>query len=77
MAESFLSGLFLPHNVRISTTLPYIFYLRRFYTQITTPEPVTMWELAEEFAIGRRDSVWAVFRTHEEVRYRFLPALFV
>lgn len=35
--------------------------------QTATPNPVTMWELADEFAAGRRDSVWAVFRTHEEV----------
>lgn len=27
-----------------------------------------MWELREEYNVARCDSVWAVFRTHEEVR---------
>ncbi|KAF8901059.1 hypothetical protein CPB84DRAFT_998327 [Gymnopilus junonius] len=30
------------------------------------PVPATMWELREDFLAGRRDNVWAVFRTHEE-----------
>jgi hypothetical protein len=34
------------------------------------PTPVTMWTLREDFpaAAHERDSVWAVFRFHEEVR---------
>jgi hypothetical protein len=66
MAESFLSAVFLPHNVRISAILPSarIYNLKMVTIQTA---PVTMWELTDEFAAGRRDSVWAVFRTHEEV----------
>ncbi|KAF8154086.1 hypothetical protein B0H34DRAFT_676941 [Crassisporium funariophilum] len=52
MAESFLFGVFLPHNA--SEHHPPI------------PVPATMWELREEYGAPRRDSVWAVFRTHEE-----------
>ncbi|PPQ90294.1 LOW QUALITY PROTEIN: hypothetical protein CVT25_013119 [Psilocybe cyanescens] len=56
MAESFLSAVFLPHNVRALNAME----------QRCIPVPATMWELREGLSTGRRDSVWAVFRTHEE-----------
>ena len=74
MAESFLYQLFLPHNVRLhvifTRTLPKLTY---FFTQVSDqltpspiPVPISMWELRGEYT-SRRDSVWAVFRSHEEV----------
>lgn len=37
------------------------------------PTPTRLWTLREECGgrlVGQEDSVWAVFRTHEEVRFR-------
>ena len=75
MAESFLSQLFLPHNVRLHVILPqlhqnwHISSHTQIFDQLTPspiPVPISMWELRSDYA-SRRDSVWAVFRSHEEV----------
>ncbi|KAF9460473.1 hypothetical protein BDZ94DRAFT_1265986 [Collybia nuda] len=50
LAEPFLSAVFLPQS----------FALGRI------PVPVTMWTLRDEYSGSRCNSVWAVYRTHEE-----------
>ena len=51
----------------------YYWILTYLFTQVQgqlapspIPVPISMWELRREYSL-RRDSVWAVFRTHEEV----------
>ncbi|KAG6877520.1 hypothetical protein C0993_006384 [Termitomyces sp. T159_Od127] len=51
LAESFLSALFLPQS-----------NLRG-----QRPVPTSLWMTSEEHSGRRPDSIWAVFRTHEEV----------
>ncbi|KAF8235051.1 hypothetical protein L208DRAFT_1258620 [Tricholoma matsutake] len=46
----------------ISSTI----FLPQSYLLGSVPVPVTMWILREEYAGPRCDSVWAVYRTHEE-----------
>ncbi|KAG5351179.1 hypothetical protein C0989_007637 [Termitomyces sp. Mn162] len=50
LAESFLSALFLPQS-----------NLRGQH-----PEPISLWTTSEEYPGCRPDSIWAVFKTHEE-----------
>ncbi|KAG5636982.1 hypothetical protein H0H81_006188 [Sphagnurus paluster] len=50
LAEAYLSAVFLPQS-----------NLRG-----PIPAPVSLWTLREEYAGPRPDTVWAVFRTHEE-----------
>lgn len=53
LAASFLSAVFRPQGALDHSLGP-------------IPIPTTMWELREEYNDARSDSVWAVFRTHEE-----------
>lgn len=72
-----MSTVFLPHNVRASPRVfrlsaIYGFFLPQAMEQHSVngiPVPVSMWELRAGVSNGRRDSVWAVFRSHEEVRF--------
>ncbi|TFK37678.1 hypothetical protein BDQ12DRAFT_152220 [Crucibulum laeve] len=52
-AESFLSAVFSPQN-------------SAEYARGSIPIPATMWELREEYSDPNCDSIWAVFKTHEE-----------
>ncbi|KAF8797750.1 hypothetical protein BYT27DRAFT_7124896 [Phlegmacium glaucopus] len=56
MAESFLYKVFLPHKVS------------EMFAPSPIPVPISIWELRREYS-PRRDSVWAVFRTHEEASF--------
>ncbi|KAF5376037.1 hypothetical protein D9615_007760 [Tricholomella constricta] len=52
LADAYLSAVFLPQST-----------LRG-----PIPTPVSLWTMCEEYVGQRLDSVWAVFKTHEEAR---------
>ncbi|KAG6856542.1 hypothetical protein H0H87_003361 [Tephrocybe sp. NHM501043] len=50
LAESYLSALFLPQST----------------IRGQRPVPISLWTTREDYFGGRPDSIWAVFKTHEE-----------
>ena len=84
MAQSFLSAVFLPQNVRFNYRQnPHSFrsltcYIRKHPTLGNVPTPVSLWTLKDSGPTVDCVYVWAVFKTHEEVSLRsyfaFVPA---
>jgi len=58
-----------PHpSLYLLPRFPYIYFHTQSVEQSRIPVPNSLWELRDN---GRRDSIWAVFRTHEEVSIAF------
>ncbi|KAG6837044.1 hypothetical protein H0H93_015615 [Arthromyces matolae] len=63
LAESYLSALFLPQS-SVILTRGNCQTLRD--QQRSLPVPISLWTMSEEYSGQRPDSIWAVFKTHEE-----------